>query len=376
MRIGLNLLHALPEIGGGWNYIRQLVAALAEYDPTNFYVAFVTNASECLVPTQSNFEKVLIAINSRSRPQRILYENTILQYWARRYRLNCMHWFANTQGLINAVPALVTIHDLQPFLEYAKFSVIKRVYLQWMMAITAQRASVLLPVSQSAAKDMQDKLGADSEKMVVVPAIIAPEFEPAPAEDIALLRNKYDLPSDFWLYVAHLYSHKNHVRLLRAYHFLKVNGHCFWPLVFRGDTQDAESAVREVITELGLTQDVIWLPRMELYELRALYSAASALVFPSLYEGGGIPVLEAMACGCPLVAADISPIREHAAEVAIYFNPTDIDSIASAMLTFENLTTAQIEQRRQSGLERSAKFRPLSVVKHLLDAYAKASAVH
>jgi hypothetical protein len=96
MRIGLNLLHSMPEIGGGWNYIARLVESLGEYDRENTYVAFVTDKSVGMVPRRPNFEIVHVGINPISRPQRVLHENARLQIDARKYRLNLMHWFANT----------------------------------------------------------------------------------------------------------------------------------------------------------------------------------------------------------------------------------------------------------------------------------------
>jgi glycosyltransferase involved in cell wall biosynthesis len=369
MRIGLNLLHALPEIGGGWNYIQNLVVALGEYDRTNSYVAFVTHASECLVPTQPNFEHVLVKLHSESRPRRIVYENTVLQYLARKRHLDCMHWFASTQGIVNTVPAVVTVHDLQPFLNYAGFSLFKRVYLRLMMSITMRRASILLPVSQATARDLERRLNADPGRMVVIPAVVGDLFKPATVEDIASFRARYCLPEHFWLYVAHLYPHKNHVRLLRAYYQLKQAGHQPWPLVLRGDPYGAEIQVRQHIARWHLEEDVIWLPRLVQRELVALYSAASALIFPSLYEGGGIPVLEAMACGCPVVASDIPPVREFAGDAASYFDPTNVDSIAQTMLAFQNGTIDR-ERGRQRGLSRVAEFRAESVVVRLLAAYS------
>jgi len=373
MRIGLNLLHALPEIGGGWNYIQNLVTALGDYDHTNSYVTFVTHASECLVPTQPNFERVLVKLHSESRPQRIVYENTVLQYLARKHHLDCMHWFASTQGIVNTVPAVVTVHDLQPFLNYAGFSLFKRVYLRWMMFITVRQASVLLPVSQATASDLQRRLSADPARMVVIPAVVEESFKPAATEDIASFRARYCLPERFWLYVAHFYPHKNHMRLLRAYYQLKQAGHQPWPLVLRGDPYGAEISVRQNIALWHLEGDIIWLPRLGQRELVALYSSASALIFPSLYEGGGIPVLEAMACGCPVVASDIPPVREFAGDGASYFDPTNVDSIAQAMLAFQN-GTIDHDQGRQMGLSRVTEFRARPVVVRLLAAYARVTA--
>ena len=370
MRIGLNLLHALPEIGGSWNYMANLLSALGQYDDINTYVAFVTRVSERLAPAKPNFICVPIEIRSGSRVQRIFYENTMLQQLARKHKLDCMHWFANTQAFINTVPGVVTVYDLQPFFNFANFSRVKRLYLRLMMSSTSRRAAILLPMSQATANDLQRVLKANPARMVVIPPVLHSHFVPAAAEAMISFRTKYTLPEKFWLYVAHLYPHKNHLRLLRAYHQLKLSGATPWPLVLRGDPAGAEREVMETIAHLNLESDIIMLPRLNEVELPILFSAATALVFPSLYEGGGIPVVEAMACGCPVIAADIPVVREFAGDAASYFDPLEVEEIEKAMVTHQN-NPEQRAANRQAGLVRAEEFRSQQVVSKLLSAYRK-----
>ena len=369
MRIGLNLLHALREIGGGWNYIANLVAALGDYDDANTYIAFVTHDSRCLVPAKQNFQTVFINLNSRSRPRRVLYENTMLQLLAYKYHLDCMHWFANTQAIVNTVPGAVTIHDLQAFRDLVPFSRPKRLYLQLMMRLTAKRARILLPVSEATARELQRVLNVASSKMVVIPVIIDSCFRPATYKEIVYFKSKYGLPDHFWLYVAHFYPHKNHLRLLQAYHRLKANrSGPLWPLVLRGDPAGAEVEIEEAIAHLDLKHDVVFLPRLSEEEMPILYSAATGMIFPSLYEGGGIPVVEAIACGCPVAASDIPPIREFAGEAVLYFDPLDLESVAQTILKLQNSSDLRESQRRL-GLGVVEKFRQWNVIPRLLDAY-------
>jgi glycosyltransferase involved in cell wall biosynthesis len=368
VRIGLNLLHAFPEIGGSWNYIASLVSALGEWDEINTYFAYVTGSSECLVPAKPNLTPVRVNLRPAVRRQRILYENTALQLAVRRQRLDCMHWFANTQALLNTVPGAVTVYDLHPFLGFVRFSPTKRFYLRAMMRLAAWRARMLLPMSQATAEGLQCILHVRPERIVVIPPVVGSQFRPAAGETVAGFRSRYGLPDRFWLYVAHLYPHKNHVRLLEAYRRLKSSGLAPWPLVLRGDPAGAEREVDATIARLGLEGDVIPLARLSQEELPALFSAATALVFPSLHEGGGIPVVEAMACGCPVVASGISAVREFAGDAASYFDPLDVAGIAEAMRMLQD-DAAERERSRQAGLARADEFRGQKIVNRLLGAY-------
>jgi glycosyltransferase involved in cell wall biosynthesis len=360
----------MPEIGGGWNYITRLVLALEEYDQKNTYICFVTEKSAILVPDRSNFQKVFVGINPVSRLQRILYENTILQMAVWKYRLDLVHWFANTGPIVKTIPSVVSVYDLQVFENPVNFTMAKRCYLRMMISYTVRNASMLLPMSQSTAQDLYKRLNANAACMVVIPPVIDAFFKPDNADNVANFRRKYDLPDKFWLYVAHFYSHKNHLRLIQAYHQIKSTGIVPWQLVLRGDDHGAKEKVWQIITKLKLEKEIIFLPRLDEVELPALYSAASALVFPSLYEGCGMPVLEAMACGCPVIASDIPSIRGFGRGAVMFFDPLKSDSITSQMRMLQENSQKRIEFGRL-GIEHVNEYRPEYVVQKLLDTYEK-----
>ncbi len=370
MRIGLNLLHARPEIGGAWNYIASLLEAIGQWDEENDYFAFTTPDSDCLVPARANFTRVLVKLDSISRPRRILYENLDLQRLALRHRLDLMHWFGNTQALFPTVPGYVTIYDLMSLRKPEMFGAAKRLYLRLMIPYTATRSRFLLPISQATAAELATILHVPRQRMVVVPLPLRDCFRPAAELDCAALRAKYNLPERFWLYVAHFYQHKNHLRLVEAYHNLKVQGLAPWPLVLRGDAKGMEDAIMQRVADLDLAQDVVFLPRITDAELPLLFSAATALIFPSLYEGLGIPVVEAMACGCPVVASQIPSIQEYAHDAVTYVDPSNVGAIAAAMAQLQADGELRAS-KRQAGLRRSADFTSQAVVSTLLGAYGR-----
>jgi glycosyltransferase involved in cell wall biosynthesis len=274
--------------------------------------------------------------------------------------------------VINAAPAVVTVYDMQPFLNLARYSVVKRIFLRWRMRSAVRRAAWLLPMSYATKAALEEVLYADPARCTVIPPVVEGRFKPALPKEIDEFRSVYRLPPEFWLYVANFYPHKNHVALLHAYCELKVGGAAPWPLVLRGEPGGAERQIHAAVRELSLQNDVIFLSRLDRRELPTLYGCASAMVFPSTYEGGGIPLVEAMACGCPVVASDLPVVREVTGKAAVYFDPQIAASIVAAMRQSQSSCRLR-EQSRALGLRRAAHFRAQEVVPALIKAYAHAS---
>lgn len=370
MRIGLNLLHARPALGGGWNYIANLVEAIARADDGNEYVAFTAATSRPLVSGSPRFE-VVPATMGRSQVGRVLYENSFLQVQARRRRLDTMHWFANVNGIYNTVPSAVTVYDLHAFLKPDTFSPLRRIFLQQGIRRSVRTGSRLLPISDATATDLTRLCGARRDQMTVIPPILEDLFHEPRPEDVDLVRRKYGLPELFWLYVAHLYEHKNHVRLLDAYSELRRRQSDTWPLVLRGDRRPGDERVFRRIEELDLRTHVLFLPPLDRAEMPGLYGAAAGMVFPSILEGGAMPICEALACRCPIAAADLPVVRECARGAVRYFDPLAPTAIATAM--------AEIQQDPAAGRARAGaarewleQYRAASVVERLVQAYRQA----
>jgi alpha-1,3-rhamnosyl/mannosyltransferase len=227
----------------------------------------------------------------------------------------------------------------------------------------------MLPVSKATANHISEYLGVPFDQQIVTPVVIPNRFRPREESEVVKFRARYRLPGRFWLYVAHTFEHKNHVRLLRAYSRLKQRLNEPWPLVLRGDPKDGEEAIQDTIQSLDLTDDVYRLPRLSNEEMPVLYSAASALVFPSTFEGGGIPVVEAMACACPVVAADLPVIREFAQSAPQYIDPESVSSIVEEMVRMQE--NAEIRARvARRGVGRARHFSGRRIVSQLQAVYS------
>jgi glycosyltransferase involved in cell wall biosynthesis len=371
MRIGLNLLHVLPEITGAWGYLGGLLNALARHGGDTRFVAFVTPASEALVPADVRFQVVRVPLRSSVRPLRVLFENTVLAGLARSRGIDTMHHFAGTLPLGAAVPSVVTIYDLLVFADPAPFRPLSRAYLRTMVPRAARRANMLTPISHTTARDVVARLGVAPERIRVVPPVIAEQFRPRPADEVEAFRRRHSLPGEFWLYVANAYPHKNYARLFAACARLHAQGRCGWPLVVRADPSPE---LARLIGQAGIADRVVLLPALDDAEMPLLYGAASAFVFPSLFEGAGLPLMEALACGCPAVASDIPTTREFAGDAAPRFDPLDVESIAGCMAALCASVAAGARAPRSATLSRPDGCRAAGAAAAFLDAHATAAA--
>ena len=369
MRIGLNLLHSHPGTGGARNYAANLLLALALREDDCQYVAYCTPQSADLVPDDRRFQVRLVRLLNRSRGERILYEQSLLPFLFYRDKVDCVHWFANNMPLLHLTPSIVTLHDFKFADRPSESSFAKSHYQHWMARWVCRNADMLAPISESTAQDAVERFGANPRRITVVPNALGNSFQPLPAKEVDEFRRRFQLPSKFWLYVAHAYSHKNHARLFAAYR-KHLQSTCNWPLVLRADTVPGEPPLEKIATELGIADSIIWLPRLSWEDMPRLYCAASALIFPSLYEGCGIPVLEAMACGCPVAAARIRATQEFAGDAAWMFNPESIDEIA---LVMDRFVSDPLKRRvfAERGLKRAARYSAPSVGEKLFALYRR-----
>ena len=370
MRIGLNLLHAHPDIGGGWDYIKSIVDALKSDESNNEYFAYCTPKSVSLVQDAKRFTLRVLGISGANRLTRILCEQLFLPTRAAADGVDLIHWFSGKDALYSRVGSVVTIHDLLPFVHPQHYDPARRWYARYMVARLARGKAILTPVSETTAGQVRASLGVKDDRIVVVPFAIGGRLHPAPLDIVEDFRRLHGLPVRFWLYVAHFYPHKNHERLLHAYAMYRRQNNMAWPLVLRGDSKGRQSQLMELCRSLGIAAHVQWLPRIPDDKMSALYSAAAGLVFPSLFEGCGIPVLEAMACGCPVLASDLPTTSEFAGTAAIRFDPQSTEAMLSAMVRF-----AGDEDLRRScrtiGLQQAERFSPSATVVRLHDAYSR-----
>jgi glycosyltransferase involved in cell wall biosynthesis len=196
----------------------------------------------------------------------------------------------------------------------------------------ARKATLIIAVSQSTKEGLVNLLGIPPQKIRVVPLAVASRFKVV--EDEALkesIRRKYALPPRFFLFVGLLNPRKNGVRLIQAYHRFKSETDLPHKLVFVGAKGWLYEDVLAQIEELGLEKEIIFTGYVADEDLPPIYNLAEALVYPSLYEGFGLPILEAMACGTPVITSNVSSAPEVAGGAALLVDPYDVDQLAEVM---------------------------------------------
>lgn len=336
MRIGVNALYLIPGgVGGTEIYLRSLLQALAKVNRRNEYFVFTNRETgEDLVP--EGFTHVPCGVDAVFRPGRILYEQFVLP--ARAPKVDVLFNPGFTAPV--AHPNNVTVfHDLQHKRHPEYFRWFDLPFWNLLLWAAVRRSQRLIAVSEATRDDLQKFYGAES-------TVVHHGADPAFFE-IAEQRQ----PEDFFLCVSTLHPHKNIERLVRAFAIYGKS-----KLVLAGMKGFQTEAVERQIRELGLGGRVRvtgWIPRAELLDL---YRRAKGFIYPSTFEGFGMPVIEALAAEVPLACSDIEPMRSLAAGDAVLFDPLHDAAVADAFARLETkqpVPNARI--RREFTWERAAQ---------------------
>ena len=324
MRIGVNALYLIPGgVGGTEIYLRNLLHALAQIDRSNTWYVFTNRETDPqLTPVATNFVTLAQPLSASSRPARLLWEQFVLPFHAAHLRLDCLFNPGFTAPGITVCPNVTVFHDLQHKKHPEHFRRLDRPAWNLFLWIAARRSRMLLADSEATKADIMRHYGIDESRIRVALLGVEDEFF-----SIAGWRDRID---PYILCVSTLHPHKNIERLVRVFaRFHAV--HPEFTLVLAGMRGLQAKAVEKEIDAAGIRDSVRltgWILRREIYEL---YQHATAFVYPSTFEGFGLPVVEAMAAGVPLACSDIEPLRSIVADAAIRFDPHSDDDMLMAL---------------------------------------------
>ncbi|WP_167320564.1 glycosyltransferase family 4 protein [Trichlorobacter lovleyi] len=253
-------------------------------------------------------------------------------------------------------PTVLTFHDMQQEFYPAFFSLKERLYRARTYRNSAQRATRIIAISQHVKQCLVDRYRIQPEKIDVVYNGCNQNFRVIDDnETLQKIREKYKLKRPFMFYPAASWPHKNHVRLLDALALL-VQQKCFdGQLVLTGIGKDQNATIFKRIKTLGLENHVTVLGYLPYNDLPYIYNFARMLVFPSLFEGFGIPLVEAMACGCPVLASNCTAIPEVIANAGALFDPTSIEDMSDLIWKLWH-DEPKLLAMKQAGLLRAQSF--------------------
>ncbi len=369
MNIGFDAKRAFHNNAGLGNYSRLIIQSLISYYPEHHYHLFTPSATTKFPTDQKNlfvhspastFNKILSSIWRRKSIIHDLHKNHIDIY----------HGLSNELPMgINThnIPSVVTIHDLI-FEKYPEY------YFGWDRKIyhakslqAARDASHIIAVSQQTKTDLIEHYQIKAEKISVVYPILNPIFfNKADEAQLTETRVNLNLPARFLLYVGTIEARKNLLTLVKALHILQEPSNLM--LVVVGKPLAYKKKVVDYIEKNDLQHRVIFLQKITNEVLLKIYQLASAFIYPSFYEGFGMPVLEALACRVPVIASDIPVLREAGGNSAYYVDCSDEEQLASAItkiLEDEKLRTEMSEK----GFLHAALFRNTLIVQQLMAFY-------
>ena len=376
-RIAIDCTPARQQSGGIGRYVRELTAALPALDQTTSYRLFVSGASKPLPPPP--------AANFIWKPTPIP-PRWLARVWHRARMPIPIEDFTGQIDLFHATDfvlpptlpstrTLLTVHDLSFVRVPPAASPPLRAYLNRVVPRSVKMADHILADSQATKDDLQELYDTAADKITVLYSGVSSRFQPV-ADEARLdqVKTKYGLTGlDYLLSVGTVQPRKNYSRVIRALASLRQQG-CDLRYVIAGGKGWLEDEMRQTIAETKLGDAVHLLGFVDDDDLPALYSAARMLVMPSLYEGFGLPILEAMACGIPVIASNLSSLPEVVGEAGILVDPLDIDAIRDAILRIESdsrrrafLIDAGRRQAKQFTWEKSAR-RLKSIYEGLLRA--------
>ncbi len=358
MRVGLNLLFMIPgEVGGTQTYSVGLIDALSRLDSQNEYYLFVNQEARGFPwPERENFQIVPCPIRASSRPARLIWEQTMLPRFAARCHIDLLHSLGYVSPLRTPYPSVVTVHDLNYRFIPQAFSLPARLTQKFLVESSIRRADHVLAVSQFTKSQIVQCLPVSPAKITVTPE--APkQVETSPHARIArweAVTARFRIRQPYLVAFSSKSPHKNMHGLLKAYRLardayqlesqLVLIGHL--PPQMKRCIQDPIEASHPGVVFTGYLDDT---------DLAGLLEKASLFVFPSFYEGFGLPVLEAMQLGVPAACSNRGSIPEVAGEAVVYFDPGDPDQMAATIACLMQ-DEARRDQLRRLGREQVSRF--------------------
>ena len=348
-------------------YVWNLLPELFAYGQEHHFVVFANRESASLITPRENVTIVVSSLNHRQRWQRIIHEQFLLPRLFRKHRLDLLHCLGNNIPFVLGSRCILTVHDLM-WLYYLRLGHVsaKNLYFWLTVPVSLRRAGGIITVSNFIAEEIAHEGYVRPTRISVIPE--AAGFLQVPPESHCVkLREKYQTPFLFTITTS-LY-HKNLITLLRAFAILRSTGSFKGKLIVAGQLKGTyHHKTQKALARSGLSSDVELVGYIGEEEKTYCLRHCEAFVYPSRYEGFGLPILEAMKMGSPVVASRAASIPEVGGDCCLYFDPESAEDLASQIELL--LRSPELRsQMRENGYRRAQTFDWAMTARATVDRY-------
>ncbi len=370
MRIGIDATSIPSQRGGVGFYIVNLISTLLEIDRENKYFIFMKKGDLSEIKDKANDR--FIEVNITSRLARLTWEQTILPTMINRYKIDVFHSPHYTVPFRAKVKKVVTFHDMTFFSHPEYHLKLKVQFFRRIIPRAAKMADQIISNSKNTKNEIIKFLNVDGQKITVTHfAIDKNRYKPIPKGQVKeQIKKKYDIKDEYILFVGTLEPRKNIASLVNNFFRLKENGLFPGKLVLAGGKGWGFSEIQKIIKDHHFGKDVLLVGYVPEDDLPFLFNGATVFVYPSYYEGFGIPPLEAIACGTPTITSNISSIPEIMGEAAVLINPQRSDRLYQSLSSLVQ-NKAERERLRKAGLQRAEHFTWEKTARETLEVYQK-----
>jgi glycosyltransferase involved in cell wall biosynthesis len=322
------MLRTLEQKQGIGIYARNLMSSILKIDRKNFYYfIYATHEQIGSFGNHENLDEIVIPCSNK-----VLWDQWLVPQFARG-KSDIIFNTKFSLPLFTSCKTVMVFHGSEWYVYPQFYSRLDILYNRIFLPLYCKKASAISSVSKVTADDMTKFVGFDPQKVFVVHSAIDPRFKPVKDETaLSYVKDKYHLPEKYVLFVGKLYPGKNFTNIVKAFKRIKNEVDFSLKLVSVGDLRWKYEKDLKEIERQGLTDDILFTGWVNQEDLPPFYQMAELFLFPSLYEGFGIPILEAMACGCPVVTANTGACPEVAGSAAKLVNPLDPGSIANGVI--------------------------------------------
>ncbi len=360
MRIAISTSVMQRGKSGVGHYVLALVRSLLDEKGDHQLVLFVLDQDLPLFDfAVGRAEIVTVAERYRPAVKNIVWHQMMLPSLLRQLHIDVLHVPSYRRLLLGQPCALVaTIHDLAPFHVRAKYDAARMFYGRVVVKHLARRQDKIIAISANTAHDVERFFGIPAKRQNVIHnGIDHARFSPGNlAQAKAEAASRWNLDAPFFLFISRLeHPAKNHVRLIEAFNHFKAETKSNWLLALGGSDWHGAEVIRAAAAQSPFATDIRFLGFVDDAALPNLYRAANTMVYPSLFEGFGLPPIEAMACGCPVLSSTRGALAEVVADAADHIEPEDVASIAAGLQRMA-LSATRRERFRTLGLENARRF--------------------